>query len=92
MYLCRLRGRDPWWRRGSLPRHPWLDHRQLTQRGVDHRSRQTNNISKTQNPDLFWTIRGAGMNFGVIVNATYQVHDLTKQGKVQVVDFVFPKE
>ena len=32
------------------------------------------------------------MNFGVIVNATYQVHDLTKQGKVQVVDFVFPKE
>ena len=49
-------------------------------------------VSKTQNPDLFWAIRGAGMNFGVIVNATYQVYDLTNQGKVQVVDFVFTKE
>ena len=49
-------------------------------------------VSKTQSPDLFWAIRGAGMNFGVIVNATYQVYDLTNEGKVQVVDFVFTKE
>ena len=49
-------------------------------------------ISKTQNSDLFWAIRGAGMNFGVILNATYQVHDLTNKGQVQVVDFIFTKE
>lgn len=38
--------------------------------------------SKSHNPDLFWAIRGAGANFGIIVSATYQAHPLTDHGDV----------
>ena len=31
--------------------------------------------SKTEHPDLFWAIRGAGHNFGVVVDFTYQAYD-----------------
>lgn len=36
--------------------------------------------SKTKNPDLFWGIRGAGANFGIIVSATYQARRITDGG------------
>ncbi|KAF6225126.1 hypothetical protein HO133_010322 [Letharia lupina] len=45
--------------------------------------------SATQNSDLFWGFRGAGMNFGVVTSATYQVHDLTNGGEVQDADMIF---
>ena len=46
-------------------------------------------VSATQNADLWWGIRGAGMNFGVVTSATYKVADLTNEGQVQSADFVF---
>ena len=46
-------------------------------------------VSATENADLFWGMRGAGMNFGVVISATYEVADLTNEGKVQSADFVF---
>lgn len=46
--------------------------------------------SMTQNSDLFWGIRGAGSNFGIIVSATYKVYDATNEGQVVNADFVFP--
>lgn len=46
-------------------------------------------VSATENTDLFWGIRGAGMNFGVITSATYKVADQTNGGQVQDADFVF---
>ena len=45
--------------------------------------------SATQNSDLFWGFRGAGMNFGVVTSATYKVYDLTNGGQVQDADMIF---
>lgn len=45
--------------------------------------------SETENSDLFWGIRGAGMNYGIILSATYQVYDLTSQN-VMVADIDLP--
>ena len=46
--------------------------------------------SKEENNDLFWAIRGAGVNFGVVVSATYKVYDITNQGETMIADMVFP--
>lgn len=46
--------------------------------------------SKTSNPDLFWAIRGAGANFGIVVQAKYRVYDFTNNGQAMVADLVFP--
>jgi FAD/FMN-containing dehydrogenase len=46
-------------------------------------------VSKHQQPDLFWGIRGAGFNFGIVTEATFRVHDLTNKGSVLNVDFLF---
>lgn len=33
-------------------------------------------VSAHEHADLFWGLRGAGMNFGIILSAKYQVYDL----------------
>ncbi|KAK8005742.1 FAD-binding protein [Apiospora arundinis] len=45
--------------------------------------------SKTENADLFWAIRGAGANFGIITEATYEVYDATNNGQHINADFVY---
>ncbi|KAF2644246.1 FAD-binding domain-containing protein [Massarina eburnea CBS 473.64] len=45
--------------------------------------------SKSTNPDLFWGIRGAGTNFGVITSATYKIYPLTNQGDFTYGAFAF---
>ena len=47
-------------------------------------------VSNTEHSDLFWAIRGAGANFGVITYATYRIADLTNQGQVLNADMRFP--
>ncbi|KEY70387.1 hypothetical protein S7711_09361 [Stachybotrys chartarum IBT 7711] len=47
-------------------------------------------VSSTEHPDLFWGLRGAGANFGIVVEATYRMYDLTNHGEVTVIDLVFP--
>lgn len=47
--------------------------------------------SATNNTELFWAIRGAGANFGVITSATYQVYDATNGGQAQNADFLYPE-
>ena len=47
-------------------------------------------VSKTENPELFWGIRGAGANLGVITSATYQAHKLLNQGQILNADLIFP--
>jgi FAD/FMN-containing dehydrogenase len=34
--------------------------------------------SEEQNPDLFWAMRGAGGNFGIVTSFQYQVHPLSE--------------
>ena len=46
--------------------------------------------SKTENEDLFWGIRGAGFNFGIVTEATYKVFNTTYNGQVLEGDFAFP--
>jgi FAD/FMN-containing dehydrogenase len=46
--------------------------------------------SKTENTELFWGIRGAGYNFGIVTEATYKVYDATNGGQVMNGDFKFP--
>ncbi|EUC44408.1 hypothetical protein COCMIDRAFT_98329 [Bipolaris oryzae ATCC 44560] len=48
------------------------------------------NASLSENSDLFWGIRGAGQNFGLITSATYKLHDQTNRGQALNGDFLFP--
>ena len=44
-------------------------------------------VSATSHPDLFWGIRGAGHNFGIITTAVFQVYDFTNSGQAMNADF-----
>ncbi|PKY04996.1 FAD binding domain protein [Aspergillus campestris IBT 28561] len=37
-------------------------------------------VSPHENPNLFWAIRGAGANFGVVTSARYRIYDETNAG------------
>ncbi|KAI1314099.1 hypothetical protein F5Y03DRAFT_336159 [Xylaria venustula] len=45
--------------------------------------------SRTENEDLFWAIRGAGANFGIITSATYRVPPSVNGGNVTNANFFF---
>ncbi|KAI1261130.1 hypothetical protein F5Y18DRAFT_431433 [Xylariaceae sp. FL1019] len=47
-------------------------------------------VSETKHPSLFWAIRGAGANFGIVTSATYRLHNQSNNGQVVNVDFIFP--
>ncbi|EAW08664.1 FAD-binding oxidoreductase [Aspergillus clavatus NRRL 1] len=47
-------------------------------------------VSKDSNPDLFWAIRGAGHNFGIVVSATFRTYEPTNGGLSWTGDFIFP--
>lgn len=50
-------------------------------------------VSDSSHPDLFWAIRGAGANFGIVTSATYKLHRIGDQegydGHVTNADFIF---
>lgn len=51
-------------------------------------------VSNTSNPDLFWAIRGAGHNFGIVTSATYELRRVSDspedRGEVMLLDFILP--
>ncbi|MCJ1282144.1 hypothetical protein MMC26_001467 [Xylographa opegraphella] len=46
-------------------------------------------VSSTSHPDLWWGLRGAGFNFGIVTSATYQVYNFTNNGQAMSADFRF---
>lgn len=46
-------------------------------------------VSKTENSDLFWGIRGAGSNFGIVTSATYKPYNITNGGQAMVKQMIF---
>jgi fumiquinazoline A oxidase len=46
--------------------------------------------STSENSEVFWAMRGAGFNFGIVLSATYQVYDSTNRGMFKNADFLFP--
>ena len=46
--------------------------------------------SAKENSNLFWAVRGAGSNFGVVTSATYKVYESTNGGQVVNADFLYP--
>lgn len=46
-------------------------------------------VSATNHPDLWWGMRGAGFNFGIVTSATYQVYDFTNNGQAMNADLRF---
>jgi FAD/FMN-containing dehydrogenase len=44
------------------------------------------------NSDLFWGLRGAGVNFGIITSTTYRIYDALNGGMVYNADLVFDAE
>ena len=48
------------------------------------------NVSDQEHQDLWWGMRGAGFNFGIVTEATYKVYDTTYNGQVLEGDLLFP--
>ena len=46
-------------------------------------------VSETSHPDLWWGMRGAGFNFGIVTSATFQVYDFTNNGQAMNADLRF---
>lgn len=45
--------------------------------------------SEETNPDLFWALRGAGHNFGVVTEVSYKVYDVPPENKWVFADLFF---
>ncbi|KAI0382490.1 FAD-binding domain-containing protein [Hypomontagnella monticulosa] len=50
----------------------------------------TIDVSEKDNPDLFWAIRGAGANFGIITMAIYKLHKAPNHGQISMTDAIYP--
>ncbi|KAK0713564.1 hypothetical protein B0T26DRAFT_873683 [Lasiosphaeria miniovina] len=46
--------------------------------------------SRTQYADLFWALRGAGANFGIVTSATFRLPETVNKGNVTNANFLFP--
>ena len=75
---------------GSLSGHRGLMADSMKSVRVITASGELVEASNNYNPDLFWAIRGAGSNFGIITSATYNVYEASNKAQVMNADFVFP--
>lgn len=50
-------------------------------------------ISESQHSDLFWGLRGAGQNFGIVTKFRYRIYDRTREKEMWAFEhFIFPTE
>ncbi|GAB1312716.1 FAD-linked oxidoreductase azaL [Madurella fahalii] len=47
-------------------------------------------VSETEHPDLFYGLKGAGFNYGVVTSLTYRVYPATNGGQTVVTNMIFP--
>jgi FAD/FMN-containing dehydrogenase len=47
-------------------------------------------VSVDQEPERFWAIRGAGLNFGIVIEATFKVFGASFGGNGMESDMIFP--
>lgn len=65
--------------------HGWLQGRYglLTDNFISARLVLANgsaiSVSATRHPDLFWALRGAGHNFGIVTSVEYRIHDVVPE-------------
>lgn len=45
--------------------------------------------SDSENESLFWAVRGAGANFGIVISATYEIFDAPNNGNAVEADFAY---
>jgi FAD/FMN-containing dehydrogenase len=48
--------------------------------------------STEENPDLYWALRGAGHNFGIVTSFTYKVYPLVDDGDWWYANYIFTKD
>lgn len=46
--------------------------------------------SRSENQDLFWALRGAGSNYGIVTSATYTMPEISNHGMYMNADFIIP--
>ncbi|KAI1120067.1 FAD-binding domain-containing protein [Nemania abortiva] len=46
-------------------------------------------VSESSHPDLFWAIRGAGTNFGIITSAVFKLSEPVNNGEVFYADLIY---
>ncbi|KAK4507273.1 hypothetical protein PRZ48_001008 [Zasmidium cellare] len=45
-------------------------------------------VSESQHPDLFWAMRGAGQNFGIVTSFEYKIYDRTPENELWSYDLM----
>lgn len=49
-------------------------------------------VSNSSHPALFWGLRGAGHNFGIVTEAVYRIYDETNEGLQFNVEITYAPE
>ncbi|KAK4244339.1 hypothetical protein C7999DRAFT_17393 [Corynascus novoguineensis] len=47
-------------------------------------------VSAKSHPDLWYGLRGAGFNYGVVTSMKYRIHPATNNGEITVINAMFP--